>query len=335
MLFFLVVAFLVLVDRVAAASNVGCNAQVAIDNATFAALLTSVQSTPFAQRQEAIVSSFCTNLTVGFTAQQTVQLLALFPFSSSKQNVVATIAPYALGLTSADMANVLNALTFSSDKLTSLTSLVNLVTDLAANNATIVQAFVFSSDKQTAAKIIASAKPISCLWGSAAVRKHVVFVLDVSGSMSTPISATQTRLQFAVQQLALVLAELSSSQFFNIILFSTNAAAWQPGVQPASAANIALATQYVAKATAGGSTNMLAALKLATADPQAEALVVVSDGEPDCCAGQMLALTKVWQAGTRVVNTVLVQAGGFADPQAQAFLCGLAQAGAGFCRVNN
>lgn len=318
-----------------AASNVGCNAQVAIDNSTFTALLTSVQSTPFSQRQEAIVASFCTNLTFGFTAQQTVQLLALFPFSSSKQNVVATIAPYALGLSSADLAGLLSTLTFSSDKLTSLTALVNLVTDLQTNNATIVKAFVFSSDKASAAAIIAAAKPISCLWGSAAVRKHVVFVLDVSGSMSTKLSGSQTRLQFAVQQLSLVLAELSAGQFFNVVLFSSSAAAWQPGVQPATPANVALAIAYIGKAVANGSTNMLAALQLATSDPLAEALVVASDGEPDCCAAQMFALAKVWQSGSRVINTVLVQAGGFADPQAQAFLCGLAQAGAGFCRVNN
>jgi uncharacterized protein YegL len=319
----------------AAAGPAGCNAQVAIDANSFAALVAAIQQTPFSSNKEALVSGFCTNLTLGFTATQTVTLLNQFTFSSSKTNVVASITPYVLGLSSADLAGVLGAVTFSSDKLTVLAALVNLVTDLKANNGTVVAAFTFASDKAAAAALIAQAKPISCLWGSATVRQHVVFVLDVSGSMATPISGTQTRLQFATQQLLQVLAGLKASQFFNLVVFATNAVAWQPGVQPVTPQNLQAAANFLQKYSAAGSTNMLAALNLAISDPQAEAVVLASDGEPDCCAAQMFQIAKVWQSGSRVINTILIQAGGNPDPQAQSVLCGIAQAAAGFCRVNN
>merc|ERR1712146_810376 len=82
----------------------------------------------------------------------------------------------------------------------------DFVTDLDPNNQTIIDAFTFSSDKAKAAKLIANASPISCLFGDVNQRKHIVFIIDYSGSMSTtmrtPTGATVTRLQFVQSQSA-------------------------------------------------------------------------------------------------------------------------------------
>ena len=280
------------------------------------------------------------NLTLGFTGEQTLELLESFDFSSSQTQLVKTIKPWQLGMTCDELTALLDAQTFSSAKMGTLADLVDFVTDLDPNNQTIIDAFTFSSDKAKAAKLIAEAQPISCLFGDVNVRKHMVFVIDYSGSMdtkmTTPTGERVTRLRFVQQQMRSVLEKsLQSSQALNVISFSTNAQAWQPGVVPATPANRNSAVAFVENIRIGGGTNMLAAIQLAVSDPNAEGIVLLSDGEPNGGQSQMLSIVKAWRgSSTNIVNTVLLEAGGSSQSAAQKFLCDLAAAGGGVCRTN-
>jgi len=319
----------------------GCKASTAIDTATFKALATAISKQSFSKQKVQVVASFvASNLTVGFTGNQTTQLLSLFTFSSDQVAVVQIIRPWSLGITCDDMVAVLGTLSFSNDQLATLEALVDLVIDLGDRNATIINTFAFSSDKAKAALLITNARPVSCVWGDVQFRQHVVFVIDVSGSMSTvmqtPSGAKMSRLAFVVEQLAAVLnVSLGNSQYFNVIAFSAMAAAWQPGVVQKSATSVASAVAFARALTAGGSTNMVDAIDLAMSDARAQGIVLLSDGEPDCCGARMISTAGVWATASNQLNTVLIQSGGAAMPIATKFMCDLATAGRGICRTNN
>ena len=80
---------------------------------------------------------------------------------------------------------------------------------------------------------------------------------------------------------------------------------------------------------------MLSSLNLAMADPNAQGIVLLSDGEPDGAQSTMLQNVAAWAAKGNVVNTVFVQSGGASNPAAAKFMCDLAKAGKGVCRTND
>lgn len=107
------------------------------------------------------------------------------------------------------MADIIKLQNFVTSQLTALAAFVDFIIDLQFNNATIVDAFTFRNDKQAAAKLIAAAQPTSCVFGWIGFRQSVVFVVDASASMATPMQTpnndTMTRLEFITQQLGFVL----------------------------------------------------------------------------------------------------------------------------------
>ena len=80
-----------------------------------------------------------------------------------------------------------------------------------------------------------------------------------------------------------------------MIAFSDRASAWQPGVVPANAANIQSAVSFADKLSPSGGTNMLAAINLAVSDPNAEGIVLLSDGEPNGGQSQMIGLVMAFE----------------------------------------
>lgn len=84
--------------------------------------------------------------------------------------------------------------------------------------------------------------------------KHVVFVLDTSGSMSGK-KILQTRAAMKA-----ILAELRSEDFLTVLNFSDDVSEWELGVAPASARNVAAAMAHVDGLKALGGTNMYDAL---------------------------------------------------------------------------
>ena len=99
--------------------------------------------------------------------------------------------------------------------------------------------------------------PEEDLYNSMSISRDVVFILDVSGSMSG------TSIEQAKSALKLALERLSSSDKFNIVWFNNEAHKVFNDSQQASKHNIRYAKQFVASLNAGGGTEMLPALKLA------------------------------------------------------------------------
>ena len=73
-----------------------------------------------------------------------------------------------------------------------------------------------------------------------AVSKNVIFVIDVSGSMSNEGKIVQTR-----DAMHTILGQLRAVDGFNIILFNDNVKTWRPVLTLASAEGIAAARAYV------------------------------------------------------------------------------------------
>lgn len=198
-------------------------------------------------------------------------------------SAITMMQPYILGMTCADVVNVLGAFSFSSDKMTALQTLVeqHVIVDVK-NTEVIVDAFTFSSDKDDARSLLKNLSPRSCVYGNI-VAKKVVFVVDTSGSMAATFSAegrTWTRLQYVAKELNNVIGQLASDQSFNIVRFSSGSQEWQPGLKPVTSANQQLAETFVNGWSAGGGTNIYDALQKAYSYSGVEAVYLLSDGTP-------------------------------------------------------
>ncbi|XP_063064139.1 inter-alpha-trypsin inhibitor heavy chain H6-like isoform X2 [Engraulis encrasicolus] len=87
------------------------------------------------------------------------------------------------------------------------------------------------------------------------VPKEVVFVIDLSGSMSG------TKLLQTKEAMDTILTDLRGHDYFNIITFATDVYTWKPnGTIPATAANIKAAKAFVKKMKVIDSTNINSAL---------------------------------------------------------------------------
>ncbi|RCK78522.1 MAG: hypothetical protein OZSIB_1442 [Candidatus Ozemobacter sibiricus] len=110
------------------------------------------------------------------------------------------------------------------------------------------------------------------------VARDIVFVMDVSGSMSGyKIEQTKQAFNFFVDQ-------LNSDDRFGVIAFSDGVTPWQSSLQPASRANRQAAKEFIARLSAGGGTNINDALAVARhmflGGQSTKAIIFLTDGEP-------------------------------------------------------
>ena len=87
--------------------------------------------------------------------------------------------------------------------------------------------------------------------------KHVVFVLDTSGSMR------HRKMHQTISAMVTILGEMRSQDFLTIISFATNITVWNHGgtnIVEATRHNLSLAIKYVESLEAGGETNINGAL---------------------------------------------------------------------------
>ena len=179
---------------------------------------------------------------------------------------------------------MLDTFSFSDDKLAVLPSLKDLILD-TKNKQTIIDAFDFSSDKDAAAKILKDLQPRSCVYGYVTA-KRVHFVVDTSGSMAATFTVDgkgTTRLGYVSAQLNAVIGDqLTAKQSFNVFRFSAGVQPWEKGLMPVTAANIASAESFIGSWSAGGGTNLYAALQTAYATDAADVLAIylLTDGTP-------------------------------------------------------
>uniref|UniRef100_A0A8V0X2W9 Inter-alpha-trypsin inhibitor heavy chain family member 6 n=1 Tax=Gallus gallus TaxID=9031 RepID=A0A8V0X2W9_CHICK len=118
--------------------------------------------------------------------------------------------------------------------------------------------------------------------GLSPIPKDIVFVIDVSGSMSG------TKMKQTKAAMRSILRDLRPRDRFNIVAFSEAACVWQEGGSiPASASSIRSATRYIDALQADGWTDINHALQVAAAllqhpaeEPRVALLLLLTDGEP-------------------------------------------------------
>lgn len=108
--------------------------------------------------------------------------------------------------------------------------------------------------------------------------KNVIFVLDVSGSMSG------RKLKQAQEALIFILERLNDQDNFNLITYNEEAALWRPEWAAMNAGNRAEAKNFAAGLRAGGNTNLEAALRaswaMITDHPAPTYILFLTDGQP-------------------------------------------------------
>ena len=123
-------------------------------------------------------------------------------------------------------------------------------------------------------------------FGLRIVSRRVVFVVDVSGSMLEPLrgpfaeAAGEVRLEVAQRELARAIGALEPGTLFNVIPFSDGVAPWLKSADASREEGREGVLAFVSRLGARGGTNLYGALRVAFADPDADTVVVLSDGEP-------------------------------------------------------
>ena len=172
--------------------------------------------------------------------------------------------------------------------------------------------------REEAKKIISEATAYGCAFGNTSVVKRLAFVIDTSGSMSTkfpgPDGTSVSRMDFVKQQLeSQIRSHLTSDQEFNIIRFSSSAAAWKPGVQPVTDENIAAAVAFTDTLKPDGSTNMMGGLQMAMKDPAVEGIFLLTDGAPNGSKSAIVDAVEAWSKGKKPLFATAFMAGNDGD----------------------
>lgn len=113
----------------------------------------------------------------------------------------------------------------------------------------------------------------------------VVFVLDISGSMSGDRIATLK------QELAAAIRAMPETARFNLIPFHDKAYPWSKKLVHVKGRGRKAGLDFVEKLKVGGSTNLWDGLEAAIADPQVDTVVILSDGEPS--AGEVQEMGEI------------------------------------------
>ena len=164
----------------------------------------------------------------------------------------------------------------------------------------------------------------------------VVFVLDASGSMNTalPESYGETRGSRAVSELAQLLPRLPDDASFDVVFFNSGVRSFANRLMERDEPTLNRASRWLDARNFNGATNLYGGLEEAFEREGVEEIFVLSDGEPT--AGEMieadsiLARVATWNRWRKIrVNAI-----SFGAPaRARSFLCRLASANDGICRV--
>jgi hypothetical protein len=164
---------------------------------------------------------------------------------------------------------------------------------------------------------------------------RVVFVLDSSGSMDTPMAerSGETRGQRAVAELVALLPRLPKDAKFSILFFDSKVHSFARGLVSKSKKNVIAATSWLQQREFTGGTNLFGGLAEAFELKDVEEVILLSDGEPS--AGEVQDVNKIlawvqrWNRWRKVrVSTVALSA----PRVARQFVAKLAQENGGVCR---
>ncbi|MDF1661945.1 MAG: VWA domain-containing protein [Planctomycetota bacterium] len=135
--------------------------------------------------------------------------------------------------------------------------------------------------------------------------KNLTLVIDVSGSMGAmlPIEGGGSiqALEYVKLELAgLIRRQISSKSRFNILTFSSVTKVWKPKLVRATSKNKKSALAFLKAEKGGGGTQLMDALVTAFADKKAEAILVLTDGQPSTPADVILQEVKRMNKGRNV-----------------------------------
>jgi HEAT repeat protein len=145
-----------------------------------------------------------------------------------------------------------------------------------------------------AAEAVAKPKPPTGFYGIESRSKHVVYILDRSGSMNATDTGTpgQTRMDAAREELIRAVTGLPDGATFNIIFYNHAYELWRKGMVQATKENRAAAVAWIRSITAVGATNIFDPLEKAfelagrgTSDAaygiELDTIFFMSDGQPN------------------------------------------------------
>ena len=103
--------------------------------------------------------------------------------------------------------------------------------------------------------------------------RHVVYVLDISGSMTSRIDRARDELRKALNG-------FGPDETFDIVVFSDEAAPFAANLMSASAVNVARANHFLGSLRVDGGTNLEAAMREALEITDVNEVVLLTDGVP-------------------------------------------------------
>jgi len=103
--------------------------------------------------------------------------------------------------------------------------------------------------------------------------RHVVYVLDISGSMTSRIDRAEAELRRALNG-------LRPEETFNIVAFSDEVRAFDTGMAPATPEMVRRASTYLGTLQVDGGTNLEGAMIRALTRPGVNEVVLLTDGVP-------------------------------------------------------
>ncbi|HVE41550.1 MAG TPA: HEAT repeat domain-containing protein [Planctomycetota bacterium] len=129
-----------------------------------------------------------------------------------------------------------------------------------------------------AAALLSSQAGMTTYHGVPVLSNRIVFLLDISGSMSET-SGSETRIDQAKKELQRVLSQLGSGAQVNLVFFDERLEPWKKGLVPIKA-NLKEAQAVVQKLAPRGQTNIFDPLEFAFAHKEADTIYLLSDGDP-------------------------------------------------------
>ena len=159
---------------------------------------------------------------------------------------------------------------------------------------------------------------------------RVIFVIDRTGSMNEASSGGKTKLQVLKDELVKTIGSFTKRYWFNMYFYSVGCFVWKPKLQKATKPVRDQAIQFVKGLSGAGMTDIGGALRKASQDPDADTIILLTDGKPTAGITDTEALLKdvrSWNKFKKVkINTVGMQG---CDPN---FLQQLAQQNGGAFR---
>jgi HEAT repeat protein len=126
--------------------------------------------------------------------------------------------------------------------------------------------------------LVTSQANMTTYYGVPVLSNRMVFVMDMSGSMSET-TGTESRMEQAKKELARVLSQLNPASQVNMIFFDDRIEPWHKGLLPIKT-HLKEAQAVVARLAPRGQTNIFDSLEFAFTHKEADTIYLLSDGDP-------------------------------------------------------